>query len=304
MRKIKLSENKSKWVANRKDIVLHGTRLNYSVSDQRKYAKELNSLIEDMTRITKEEVIKFFNKPVAKEFYKGQKESAAQDASISSGAKKITDALTDRFNRLFGRKAKKIAESMVNQSSKTSESMLKSSLKMLSGGLVLETGILTSGLKEITKAAINENVSLIKTIASTYLSNVEKAVMRSITTGNGLKDLIPAIEKYDGITKRHAKNVALDQTRKVYNAINKGRMQAVGIKKFEWKHSAGGQKPRKSHISMSGNIYSFDDLPIVNKEQVDAGYASPERGIPGQAINCKCTMNPVIEFDEGEQDAT
>jgi uncharacterized protein with gpF-like domain len=41
---------------------------------------------------------------------------------------------------------------------------------------------------------------------------------------------------------------------------------------------------------MDGKIFSFDDLPIIDRK-------TGERGIPGQAINCRCTMTPVYEFD-------
>jgi len=118
-------------------------------------------------------------------------------------------------------------------------------------------------------------------------------VLRSVTTGQGMADLMPQIKKYGDMTDRRAKNVALDQTRKAYNTINADRMKKVGIQKFEWIHSMGGIKPREDHIEMDGNIYSFDDLPVVNK---DTG----ERGLPGSQINCKCTMRPVVVFDEEE----
>jgi uncharacterized protein with gpF-like domain len=45
---------------------------------------------------------------------------------------------------------------------------------------------------------------------------------------------------------------------------------------------------------MDGNVYSFDDPPIIDKN-------TGERGIPGQAINCRCFMVPVIEFEDEEE---
>src|SRR5690606_26092523 len=137
-----------------------------------------------------------------------------------------------------------------------------------------------------------ENVSLIKSIPEKYFTDVTGSVMRSITTGQGIKDLITQIEKYDGITERRAKNIALDQTRKAYNMINKQRMMTAGFKKFKWLHSGGGQHPRKDHIAMNGNVYSFDDLPVIDKK-------TGERGIPSQLINCGCVMQPVYEFEDG-----
>jgi uncharacterized protein with gpF-like domain len=72
-------------------------------------------------------------------------------------------------------------------------------------------------------------------------------------------------------------------------------MQAVDINKFKWIHSGGGQHPRRSHMALSGRIFSFDDLPLKGEE----GFANGQ--YPGQAINCACTMVPVIEFEDGEE---
>lgn len=267
--------------------IVWGKRLSYNAGLQTRYIQQLNKLIKPMVTQVKREIIRLFNSPVAEQF----QEVMATDESITSQARIITNKLLSRFETLFGRAAPIEAEKMVGRANKASKVALGESLKQLSGGLTIKTDFLTPGLKEVTKAAVVENVSLIKSIATEYLTNVQKAVMRSITNGSGLESLVPNLQKYEGITYRKAKNIALDQTRKAYNSINAGRMKKIGIKKFEWVHSGGGQKPRQDHIDMSGNIYSFDDLPIIDKK-------TGERGIPGQAINCKCTMIPVTEYDE------
>jgi SPP1 gp7 family putative phage head morphogenesis protein len=298
-KKIRLTRKRKKWVDQRKPVVMRGSRLNYNVGVQSRYVLTLRKLVTRMANTVNREIMKLFESTEAKEYRK--KVVAAQDASIASQARILTNSLTKRFDQLFGREAKTIAENMVKSSSRASSTKLNSSLKQLSGGVALKTNILTGPLKEVVKASVSENVNLITSISDKYLSQVEQSVMRSITTGAGTGSLISDLEKYYGKADRRARDVALDQTRKVYNSINKGRMQAVGVKKFEWVHSGGGQKPRESHIAMSGNIYSFDDLPIINQEQVDRGYEAPERGIPGQAIKCRCTMVPVIEFEQEEQ---
>jgi SPP1 gp7 family putative phage head morphogenesis protein len=174
---------------------------------------------------------------------------------------------------------------------KASKSALAQSLKAMSGGLMIKTNINSADLRETVKGSIAQNVSLIKSIPAEYLQKVSGAVFRSVTSGQGMADLKPQIQKYGDMTERRAKNVALDQTRKAYNSINADRMRKVGIKKFKWVHSGGGLHPREDHIAMSGNIYSFDDLPIIDQK-------TGERGLPGQAPNCKCFQIPVIEFDQ------
>jgi SPP1 gp7 family putative phage head morphogenesis protein len=150
-------------------------------------------------------------------------------------------------------------------------------------------------MEEVAKASVAENVSLIKSIPEQYFKDITGAVMRSITTGNGLADLVSEIDKYAGQTKRRAENLALDQTRKAYNSINKQRMQAIGVRQFEWIHSGGGQVPRESHLKISGHIFDFDK---VEEQQAALGVPERDRGIPGFPVNCRCTMLPVINFEQ------
>lgn len=281
---------KKEWHISRDKKIMNGDPLNYNVSLQRKYSKSIIKLIDRMTKSVKLNIENLFNTKEAKEFYAEQFKQA-QDASIASQAKILTNKLMTRFTWLFNDKANELAESMVNASLKSSRVSLAQSLKQLSGGLSINTNFMTGDLSEIVKSIVAENVSLIKSVADVYLSNVQKAVLRSITFGKGLSELVPQLQKFQGMTERHAENLALDQTRKAYNSINKARMEKVGVKKFKWIHSGGGQKPRQDHIDMNGNIYSFDDLPVIDKN-------TGERGIPGQLINCRCRMAPVIEFNE------
>jgi len=289
----KVTESKKDWHESRDSQIMTSDPLNYNFSSQIKYSKELKKLVRRMTKTVRREIEKFF-KSDDMEVFHAEQVKMAQDASVASQAKILTNKLISRFTWLFNDKAPDLAEMMVNSQLKNSRVSLAASLKELSGGLTIKTNFMTGDLNEVVKSIVAENVSLIKSIADVYLSNVQKSVLRSITFGQGLKDLIPQLKKFDGMSERHAKNVALDQTRKTYNSINRARMEKVGVKKFKWLHSGGGQKPRKDHIEMNGNIYSFDDLPVIDKR-------TGERGIPGQAINCRCRMAPVIEFDNDEE---
>jgi len=217
------------------------------------------------------------------------------DASIASQAKILMNALLDKFQQLFNLKALPLASTMLKGAEATSKSTLHASLKKLTGGLSLKTGVVPKGMEDVSKALIAENVSLIKSIPQQYFKDVTGSVMRSITTGHGMADLLPEIKKYKGQTERRAKNLALDQTRKAYNSINKQRMQSIGVKQFEWVHSGGGQKPRESHIKIDGKTFDFENL-----ESQQAGYGVPkeDQGIPGHPINCRCTMLPVINFED------
>lgn len=289
-KEFEVKQSKVKSYKQKDKKVMKGNILNYNAGIQAKYKKMILMLSDRMINETTREIIRLFNSDDAKEFY-AEQSKFAQDASIASQARILTNKLMQKFAKIFNDRAWSFAEYMTNSTLRNSKVTLADSLKKLSGGISIDTDYMGGPMRDIIKSIVAENVSLIKSIGQDYQSRVQKAVLRSITFGEGLKDLAPQLQKFGGITQRHAKNMALDQTRKTYNAINKAKMEGVGIGKFEWVHSGGGQHPRKDHIEMSGNIYSFDDLPVIVE-------STGERGIPGQAINCRCRMAPVIEFEE------
>jgi SPP1 gp7 family putative phage head morphogenesis protein len=283
----------TKSVKKNKNI-LRGKPLKYNRAIYLSYSGNILALLERMFKYSKNKIKALFNEPFAKEFF-------AQDEDIASQARILTNEIAEKFELIFKKNTKQIILKMIRATDRHSKFALGESLKELSGGLTIDVKKIPKELKTILKASVTENIALITTIADDYLAKVQKAAMRAITTGDGLKTLLPTLEKYEGISKRHAKFVALDQTRKVYNTMNKSRMENVGIEEFEWLHSGGGQKPRESHIDMDGKIYRLDDLPVINLEQVRKGYAAPEHGIPSQAPGCGCTMAPVVDLN-GEKD--
>lgn len=282
-KKIKLSAKREAW-AKPRGAALKGPPLRYNEGDAAKYAASLEKLARQMTAEVEKEMRYLFETDAAAAHF-------AMDATIASQARITVNALADKFSALFARKAPKLAQGMVDTAQATSSKTLHSSLQQLAGGMSLKTSLVTGTLKETTKAAVTQNVSIIKSIAAQYLQKVEGAVMRSITTGNGLQDLVPQLENLSGQTHRRARNIALDQTRKVYNCVNRDRMLALGLKKFTWHHSGGRAEPREDHVEMDGNVYSFDNLPVIDQR-------TGERGIPGQAVNCGCTMSPYFDFEE------
>lgn len=286
-----LTKKKLAHVEKAKPQVIKGDVLRPNAAVGDRYVKALTSLVKQMTEQTKRELKRAFSQQDAAKFF--SKDGAiAQDADIAAQARIVTNALENKFTQLFGKKAKILASNMISQNDKVSSSTLHASLKSLSGGLSLATTTITPVMKTIISASTTENVSLIKSIPQQYFTQVKGDVMRSITTGNGLQDLIPALEKYEGVTYRRARNIALDQTRKVYSGLNKGRMMALGIKEYEWIHTGGSQHPRQDHIDMDGKIYSYTGENQARDKKTG------EPIIPAQMINCHCVARPVIRFDE------
>lgn len=284
---MRISQRKENWARSHKPEHLLGAPLNPNVSDAVRYKRKLDKLINVMTSTVEKELKKLFKTDTAKEYY-------ANDDSISSQARILTNALIEKFNGMFASLSKPLAENMVSDASKSSAISLHSSLKELSGGLSIKTSSLSPETIDILNASTTENVALIKSISSQYLNGVQQAVMRSITMGGGLQDLIPYLQKSKEITYRRAKVIAYDQTRKAFNSISIGRMNSLGVKEFKWLHSGGSNAPRKLHIELSGKIFSLADPPVIE----DNGKGKVTRGLPGQLVSCRCRLMPIVKFNE------
>lgn len=144
---------------------------------------------------------------------------------------------------------------------------------------------LTPAVRGVVEAAVAENVTLIRSIASEYLTQVEGHVMRAVTVGRDLAPLARSLEHQYGVTRRRAALIARDQSNKATAVIVRERQNELGIKAV-WLHSAGGKTPRPSHVANSGKEYD----PKEGWYDPDVG----ERIWPGTLINCRCVTKSII----------
>jgi SPP1 gp7 family putative phage head morphogenesis protein len=254
-----------------------------SVSVGAAYARELEALTAEMHAETAAAVkAEFAN-------------TAAADA-----ADDFWTRLANRLASKFASKATALATGFLTRVNANATSNLERSLKSTSADLTLNMKN-TPAVNKAIKSRISDNVDLITRIPAEFLDKVKKDVNDSLSKGNGLADLQTKMEERYGEAKRHAQLVALDQTRKAYTAINTAKMRANGISKFEWVHSGGSQEPRKYHKDppaqggLNGGIFDINDPPIIDKK-------TGERGLPGDDYNCRCTMRPIVTFDDEEDE--
>lgn len=289
-RQVKVVGKRAAWSSQFAIEKLRGKPLIIAGSIATAYNDRLQAMIARMLREVSREIAALDNA------FAGDSAAWAMDASIASQARILTNAMREKWTSLFAKLATDAATQMTQRAEKDSATKLGISLKEMSGQLVLKTNVFNNQLRDTLKATIAENVSLIKQkLVTSYFDRVEGSVFRSIASGNGLADLQPELDKYGVQTKNWAKNVALDQTRKAYNNINAQRMQALGVTEFEWVHSGGSNHPREYHRDvLNGKIFRFDDLPHLD------GPNKGERGIPGQAPYCRCTMRPIFRFNDDE----
>lgn len=249
---------------------------------------ELRAALERMAKEIKRDMIA----ALSKTGFDGPK--YGQDAADGSYQARVRlNALAKKWEPVFGKLATKLSDRLVKRSLKHSAVTLGMSLRQISKDFEVNTRYLDARLKQVINASTQEAANLIKLIPSQYLGDVQGAVMRSITTGHGLKDLVPTLNRlYDGRIK-HARMVALDQTRKATMNINAARLQKLGCETFVWVHTGGGVHPRKDHIALSGKEFRFDEPPVIG-----VMYGETVRGLPAQMPNCRCVCKPVFNFEK------
>ena len=241
--------------------------------------RRVQSLMKKMYLETKRELTAAFKETD----FKG-----AMDASPVSQSRIILNALMSKYEKLFNTLSKSIVDKMISGVMRNSGATLKMSLEGYVNPLEIDRTATNARLKEIIQASSEEAANLIKRIPEKYLGEVQGQVMRSITSGKGLNELVPYLtEKYKG-DARWAKHVALDQTRKVNANVNRVRLEQCGVEKFKWVHMMSAH-PRKDHIELSGKIFRFDDLPVIDKRTGQKGYVA-------ELPFCKCVAVPVF-FD-------
>ncbi|MDR2743897.1 MAG: minor capsid protein [Desulfovibrio sp.] len=284
--KARLSKKRAAWTAQfrRKGVAGSPVAPNAGVEDW--YMKELARLTDAMHETALREIEKLFRA-------EGGNLGYSEDASLSSQARITMNGLRRVFARLFARKAGELADAMIAKASRANAAGVKASLKELSGGLAIKTDFISGKLAETLKAAITENVGLIRSIPQRYLEKVEGAVMRSITTGNGMADLVPELRELGDITVTRARFIARDQCNKANAALTRGRLESAGIRHFQWIHSGRSREPRPLHEWLNGQVFAFDDPPVIDGK-------TGKKGFPGDLINCKCRMRPYMKFEEAE----
>jgi SPP1 gp7 family putative phage head morphogenesis protein len=208
----------------------------------------------------------------------------AMDASAAADLRTTMAKLGTTWRRRFSILANEMARYFATSAAQRVDASLRASLAK--AGFAVKFS-LTPAMHDALTATTAENVALIKSIPAEHLKNIEGDVFRSVQAGRDLGTLARTLTETYGVTKRRAALIARDQNNKATATITHTRQQELGIKQAKWLHSAGGKRPRPSHVANSGKLYD-----------VATGWFDPDMGTwlrPGEAISCRCVSVSVIE---------
>ena len=205
----------------------------------------------------------------------------AMDASPAREMQKRFQVLAKKWIKRFEKEAPEIVQKYVYAQYAATDSAMRMALKDV-GFAVNFT--MTPAMRDALTASLNENVSLIKSIPSQYLQQVEGVISRAYASGQNLKQMTDRLRKLYPKTADRAVIIARDQTNKANAVVVKARQLELGIKDAIWIHSHGGKVPRPDHLAANGRQYKIAEGCLISGQMIQ----------PGELINCRCVSRPVL----------
>ena len=145
----------------------------------------------------------------------------------------------------------------------------------------------------------NQNAQLITNMTDNEIERVSGIVQRGLQEGSSLQSITESIEKSFGITRRHAKLIARDQTSKLNGSLTKLRQQNLGVETYKWL-TAGDERVRKTHKVLDGKLCRWDDPTVYFNEESQKWVKRSTIGgtnvHTSQDVNCRC--QPIAQFEE------
>lgn len=239
---------------------------------ERWYKRELMKIINEIQSEVKADIVAN---------YKSQSNAVAMDG-FSDWLGHSIDYLMDKWNNKLNALSEQVAQLFVTKSVHNYDNQLKKHLRKAGFTVKLQMSPYT---EEMLKAAIGENVGLIKSIGVQYLGKVEQSVWASVKGGFDLATLAQELQHAHHITKNRAELIARDQGAKANALIEMARRKELGITRAVWRHSSAGREPRESHKKADGTVYDIDKGCFIDGEFIQVS----------QKINCRCFSLAVID---------
>lgn len=126
-------------------------------------------------------------------------------------------------------------------------------------------------------AFVVQNVSLITSVETEYLSQVERVIATSVRAGFRVEEIAQELEERYDVSKSRAALIARDQVGKFNGQLTEARQKDLGIEKYI-RRGVGDARERESHLVLNNRTFSWDDPPEV--------------GHPGEDFQCRCWAEP------------
>lgn len=156
-------------------------------------------------------------------------------------------------------------------------------------GIQIRQGLIEHGpIAGAMNDALADNVDLIESISSDYFDELETILADNWANVGDWRDAVEAVGDLGDVTQSRAELIARDQTNKLNAKFNEVRQTSIGVKKYEWV-TVGDDRVRPAHEELDGSEHDWDNPPTDS---------DGETGHPGEAIQCRCASDPILDLDE------
>lgn len=147
---------------------------------------------------------------------------------------------------------------------------------------------LTAGMKKVLAEEWGENLDLyIKKWAEENILKLRQQVQANAFAGRRAKAMIQGIQRDFGVSKNKAKFLARQETSLLVSKFREQRFKQVGSQRYRWA-GAMDERERPDHKMLEGQIFSWDDPPVVDRK-------TGRRAHPGEDFGCRCVAVPIID---------
>jgi SPP1 gp7 family putative phage head morphogenesis protein len=139
---------------------------------------------------------------------------------------------------------------------------------------------------ELTKALLNTQVTLIKSIPLDAAQRVHELTLKGLEEGTRGTDIFKEIMRSGEVSSSKARTIARTETSRTAATFAESRALRIGSEGYIWRTSEDGDV-RKDHRELDGKIFTWDNPPIADKR-------NGARAHPGCIYNCRCWAEILI----------
>jgi len=242
------------------------------------YRKRLECLVEEMNR----SILYWLTAR-----WRDNPPHIATDESWDSKLRRTMRVLSKRWQDRFDEAADELAKRFADQVTRHTTARMQDILAK--GEVPTVQFRMTANTRRVVNAVTQENVGLIRSIASEHLSAVQGIVMRSVATGRDLGTLAKELEARFDVPRKRAALIARDQNNKASAVITRARQAEAGITQAVWVHSTAGKVPRPEHVAFAKGQLGGPVYDVAKGAYLEGVWTWP-----GCEINCRCYSRPVL----------
>ena len=166
-------------------------------------------------------------------------------------------------------------------------------------GIDLQQQISHENIDEALNMAIKNNVALIKSIKTDYISDIGDVLRKNVLEGGRSTNLITQIKERGGVHEDRAKFIARDQTTKINADLTEIRSKALGSTTYTWSGSMD-ERERTSHKALQGMLCKWSDPTVYSDDNGKTWKKRSEIGAvelnAGRDYQCRCVALPVVSW--------